>query len=194
MKRIIIICLMFAMICSQRVHAADESVPCGAEPTNMAIDYGDVIGCTIDPVGDTDIYYFNGTTDELVTILVSRAGDDYVLPCVELTAPDNTTTVECNPSTDNRIDTVLDQTGTFSLLISDWNNDGIGDYTISIQCISGDCLNGSGDSGNDGSGDGGNDDSRDGGNDGSRDGGNDGSGDNNSSSSGCFIDAAAFQK
>jgi hypothetical protein len=176
MKRIIII-LMFAMICSQSAHAANESIPCGAEPTNMAIDYGDVIGCTIDPIGDTDIYHINGTTDELVTILVTRAGNDFVHPCIELTAPDNTTTVECNP-TDNRIDTVLDQTGTFSLLVSDWNNDGIGDYTISLQCISGDCLDGSGDGGNDGSGDD----------------GNDGSGDNNNSASspsasggGCFI-------
>jgi hypothetical protein len=117
MKRIIII-LMFTMICSQSAHAADESIPCGSEPTNMAIDYGDVIGCTIDPVGDTDIYHFNGTTDELITILVSRDGNDNFLPCVELTAPDNSTTVECNPSINNRIDTVLDQTGTFSLLVS----------------------------------------------------------------------------
>ena len=65
----------------------------------------------------------------------------YIYPCIELIVPDNSTTVECHPYTDNSIDTVLDQTGAFSLLVSDWNNDDVGDYTISLQCTSGDCLN-----------------------------------------------------
>jgi uncharacterized membrane protein YgcG len=134
MKIIIAICLMFTMICSQNAHAANESVPCGVEPTNMAIDYGDVIGCAINPVGDTDIYHFNGITNEFITILVTRT-DDFVQPCVELTAPDNSTIVECDLSADHRIDTVLDQTGTFSLLVSDWNSDDAGDYTISLERI-----------------------------------------------------------
>lgn len=134
MKRLIIFCLTFAMICSQSAHGADESIPCNTEPTNMAIDYGDVISCAIDPVGDTDIYHFNGTIDEAVTILISRA-DGVILPCVELIAPNNASTVECNLSTNNRIDTILDQTGTFSLLVSDWNNDNTGDYTISLERV-----------------------------------------------------------
>ena len=195
MKRIIIICLMFAMICSQSARAADESIPCGAEPTNMAIDYGDVISCAIDPVGDTDIYRFNGATGEFITILVSRAGSDFVDPCVELTTPDNSTTVECDLSSDNRIDTVLNQTGTFSILVSDWNNHGVGDYTISLQCISGDCLNSAPDSDPDPSDpDPSDPDPSD---PDPSDPDNSGGNNNNSSSSSaafCFIDTAAFQQ
>jgi hypothetical protein len=68
--------------------AAAEGIPCTSEPTDMTIGYGDLVLCNIDSIGDSDVFRFPGTKDELVYILVSRRGGGR--PCVELFDPDGT--------------------------------------------------------------------------------------------------------
>jgi len=68
-------------------HASANAVPC-AKPTNMIITYGELVTCTITPVGDIDLFQFQGTAGEAVMITASNAnGAALPTPCVALLGP-----------------------------------------------------------------------------------------------------------
>jgi len=96
--------------------AAVEGVPCTPEPTDMVISYGDLVTCSIDVTGDTDVFRFLGSNGENVVLLVTSQGS--LRPCMELVAPDNTSTVECGNAFSQLIDTTLNLTGTYTVLVS----------------------------------------------------------------------------
>ena len=52
--------------CPSVSKAADVPIPCESEPTDMSIDYDDVITCSINIVGDSDIFRFVGTAGHKV--------------------------------------------------------------------------------------------------------------------------------
>ena len=94
--------------------AAPEGMPCTPEPTVMSIAYGDVITCALDVDGDSDLFRFSGTPGTSIVIAVQ--GGAY--PCLELIAPDNSRqTTPCGGGA-ARLDTVLDQTGTYSIQVT----------------------------------------------------------------------------
>jgi uncharacterized protein (TIGR03437 family) len=60
--------------------AVAQMRPCDPEPTNMTINYGDVVSCDISPIGDTDSFQFAGTAGQMVLIQVTKlsgAGTPY---------------------------------------------------------------------------------------------------------------------
>ena len=132
-----IACCLLAVLCCQVVYAEDESISCGTEP--ISIYYGDVVSCEIDPVGDVDTYHFQGADGENVFITTTNSGSS-IQPCIELIAPDGSSIDSaCGASSYYRIDADLDQTGRFSVLVSDWLYNASGEYTLTLQCNAGDC-------------------------------------------------------
>ena len=70
------------------VHAVDESIPCTGEPTNMGIAVGHVISCSIDVIGDSDLFQFYGRSGQHVIFNVFRRSGGG--PCVSIARPDAT--------------------------------------------------------------------------------------------------------
>jgi hypothetical protein len=103
------------------------------------IQYGETINGEINPVGDMDLFFFYGTEgDTIVAQGTYQSGS--MRPCIELVAPDNTRTKACANSFSNRIDTTLNQTGTYTILFTDAFSTGTGGYTLTLQCLNGACV------------------------------------------------------
>jgi hypothetical protein len=112
-----------------------EGMPCNPEPTDMNIAYGDLITCSIDQAGDSDTFRFFGTTGEVI-VLQGTVQSGPIRPCIELIAPDNSREVACSSSGIHRIDTTLNQTGTFTILLRDYSSS-YGEYALALQCLIG---------------------------------------------------------
>ena len=69
------ICLLFPSVAR-----AQEGQQCGPDPVNMFIAYGADILCSIDQVGNSDFFRFDGTAGE--RIYIETLGTTY--PCIEL--------------------------------------------------------------------------------------------------------------
>lgn len=132
--------LVFATLTQADAAMADESIPCDPEPTDMVISYGDAVSCSIDVVGDVDIFRFSGADGDVVTLLASRTAGFNPTPCIELFDPTGAPVdSDCNFN-GARIDLTLGQTGVHSMLVSvNANNQTMG-YTLSYQCILGVCF------------------------------------------------------
>jgi hypothetical protein len=118
---------------------AVEGIPCNPEPTDMFINYGNLVICSVDQSGDIDVYRFTATTGENVLIQGTWQSGS-MRPCIELIAPDNSRLKACDNSFTNRIDTILNQTGTYTILFTDMFGTGTGEYSLALQCLSGACV------------------------------------------------------
>ena len=79
---------VLALLCwPQLVRAADESVPCAVEPTNMLIGYGNVIACSLSSTIDNDTFRFNGLVGHRIILQITNPGEFLINPCIELFAP-----------------------------------------------------------------------------------------------------------
>jgi hypothetical protein len=105
----------------------------------MVINYGDLVTCSINSVGDSDIYRFSVTAGDTIVLQGTwRSGS--MRPCIELVAPDNSRLEACANSFSNRIDTTLNQTGTYTILFTDVFSTGTGKYSLDLQCLAGACV------------------------------------------------------
>ena len=82
----------------------------------MLIAYGDVVTCTIDPAGDTDVFRFDGSTGAQIVIQATR-GTGFNNPCMEIFRPDGSTMAEECGDPFARVDAMLDQSGTHTILV-----------------------------------------------------------------------------
>jgi hypothetical protein len=117
--------------------AALEGRPCSAEPTDMLIEYGDVVTCEIAPVGDLDLFRFQGQAGEKVVALAARqvGGGS---PCLELRGPapgdPPVVGLTCDYST-VRLDAVLPASGLFTLRVNEFQNDAILSYGLTLERV-----------------------------------------------------------
>jgi hypothetical protein len=56
-------------------------------------------------------------------------------PCIELFAPGGGSTRQCTNAFANRIDATLTQTGTYTVLATDWFGTSTGDYTVALERV-----------------------------------------------------------
>jgi len=115
-------CLLFSTVAR-----AQEGQPCGSDPVNMFIGYGDLITCSLDQQGIVDIYRFNGTAGQRIE-LVAASGVTY--PCIELVG----VTTVCNGYRP-WIDTVLTVTQEYTIRVYDYYSNGTGSYTLDLESV-----------------------------------------------------------
>jgi hypothetical protein len=102
----------------------------------MAIDYGQLIECEINPVGDMDTFTFSGTAhDQIVIVLHGKSLDSG--PCATLINPNGAVIVpeQCNVFADTHfvmIRTVLTVTGTYSVVINEHANNELNRYLFAV--------------------------------------------------------------
>ncbi len=117
-----------------------EAAPCETEPTDMPVAYGDQVICEIDPGTDTDLFRFSGNTgDRILAEALQISGGVNFVPVIKLTAPDGTVLItEWSPA---RIDLLLPQTGTYTVVVSSfYAATYIGEYAFLVSCTSGSCV------------------------------------------------------
>jgi len=124
----------FVLFPTHSAKADVEGRPCDPEPTNMLIGYGDLITCGIDPSGDIDVYRFQGSATEVVSIqLTYQSGSGR--PCLELFDPAGVSLgSHCPNAFSARIDKRLERAGIFTIRVSAWNN-GTMNYSLSLERI-----------------------------------------------------------
>jgi hypothetical protein len=126
--------LVLCLILPLESTAVEEGTPCIPEPTDMSIAYGDLVTCSIGVSGDADVFRFSGSTGEII-LLQATYHSGSMRPCLKLVAPDGTDLEACENSFTNRIDTTLDQTGIYTILISDVFGTGTGEYAVALESI-----------------------------------------------------------
>ncbi|MHC4489590.1 MAG: hypothetical protein ACYSW7_10520 [Planctomycetota bacterium] len=117
--------------------ALERIVP--PSPTAQPIQYDESISDQINPVGDVDLFFFEGSVGDSITVQASRQGGTGT-PCIELFAPDGTLIGSDCSSFGARIDAMLDQEGTHTILITEQLNNDTVDYELTLQCLGGHCL------------------------------------------------------
>ncbi len=118
------------------VLAQPEGQPCMAEPTDQLMVYGDhVHPCQINPVGDSDLFRFNGVAGERVILtVIDQAGAGSSPACVlELFRPNGSAVSTIAGNTTCQVLTTLDATGLFTLRISESGNDNLMTYGVQME-------------------------------------------------------------
>jgi hypothetical protein len=104
---------------------------------SVEITYGQSIVGELTEIGAKDLYTFLGSADTRVRLQGTTSRD--IRPCLELVAPDNSRETACSNDFSNELDVTLSQTGTYVVLFRSNVSGFTGNYTLSLQCISGPC-------------------------------------------------------
>lgn len=115
--------------------AAEAAFGCENEPTDQAIDYGDIISCSLGTLTDSDVFRWNAVAGEMVWIVARSLSG--VEPC--FIVYDNTGSPiggsQC--SAHNQVVQTesfsVTQSGTHTLVLSDYASDEIGDYHVILE-------------------------------------------------------------
>ena len=110
--------------------------------TAVSINPGDtLLGHVIAPTGDADLFVFNAVSGDLVSLRVTDQAGTGFDPAVamELYRPDGTFVVATSATGTASIERTLDQTGTFTLRVTEYQDDEAMTFNVEYQCISGSC-------------------------------------------------------
>jgi hypothetical protein len=128
-----------------------SATTCEIEPTDMQIQYGELIDCKIDIGADEDFFRFFGEAGDRVSVVTNQItvpnppSIPFINPCFNIIAPDGTTAAEeCIGAGNARIgfstDIVLEQTGTHTISVfSGRFPQSPGEYHVALSCLSGTC-------------------------------------------------------
>ncbi|MEA3413808.1 MAG: hypothetical protein U9R74_20095 [Pseudomonadota bacterium] len=115
--------------------AAVEGRPCAADPGNAPVQYGDLITCKIEVVGETDVFRFMGTSGEHILVQAARQTDEKGTPCVRLLRPDGTQMRSRCASFGVQHHVRLDQSGKHAMIVSERLNDGTLGYILVLDRV-----------------------------------------------------------
>lgn len=136
-RSLFVLMLCWAMlVCSREAQAQPEGQPCEAEPTDQLIAYGDhIYPCQIDVDGDSDLYRFQGSAGEDVTIRVTdQAGQTSTPSCLlELIGPTGGPIASVADSARCEIRTTLDVSGLFTVRVTEYGNNQVMTYAAELD-------------------------------------------------------------
>lgn len=114
---------------------------CATEPTDMTVNYGDYITCSISPKGDSDTYRIWGNEGDRMSIEVVDMKEVYYFePWLLITTPNGETLFSKGSDNSIEFDEILTETGKYTIRVSDSRNNESGQYTIYFLCNGGSCL------------------------------------------------------
>ena len=122
------------------LYAADDT--CTSEPTDMQMNYGDYILCSLNPPGDADVYRFFGNAGDNVFIEMLEIQGNFE-PWLKITSPSGIVVANESSKTNASYELTLDKSGIYSMIARDNHNDDLGQYSIQLSCLSGSCLSSS---------------------------------------------------
>ena len=108
-------------------------LPCTPEPTNMDILFGDVILCQIDPIGDSDLFLFEGNAGDRILLRVSqRSGGT---PFFDLRHPNGDRLTTGSGSSIAQREVTLTQNGTHTIIMTENGGNQTLAYTLDLDRI-----------------------------------------------------------
>jgi hypothetical protein len=119
--------------------AAEVTKPCPAEPTDMLLTSGDHVGCEISPVGDMDLFRFEGQAGEKVVLVGTQKAGGIV--CMEMRGPapgDSVVASACNNpsySSSVRLNPVIPASGLFTLRVTEDRSDQVLSYALTLERV-----------------------------------------------------------
>ncbi len=119
--------------------AVEAAIPCDPEPTDTSISYSEIVSCSIDLVGDVDIFRFSGTAGDVVALLGTQVVGPGIA-CIQLFDPAGGSVAASCGGVSARIDATLGETGLYSILVFERFSTQTLDYTLAYQCIVGACV------------------------------------------------------
>ncbi len=129
-------CLAAVFLVAGEAHADPEGQPCVLEPTDELIEYGDLRTCSLNPLGELDIFRFVGAAGELVRIVATEGSDVGAEVCAELRSPGGVLlATDCHEVTAT-IELPLPDSGAYSILISEQNNNVVMNYRLVVKRLS----------------------------------------------------------
>jgi hypothetical protein len=132
-----ILALLLAILAAAPAQSQTEGTACMVEPTDQPIAFGDMILCSLSPVGDSDFYRFFSTGNERVHIRVARTQPTniYFVPCIDLIAPSSSTVTACASSNFNSVVATLNEPGLYAIRVRENANDNSGDYMLLLDRV-----------------------------------------------------------
>lgn len=110
---------------------------CGPEPTNVLIGYGDVVECTIDPIGDADVVRFAGRAGEVVLLSLNDmtfGGCSFgACPQATLFPPAGGGDPVELPAGSSLQTLALPVAGTYTLVVREAGNDAVETYRVALE-------------------------------------------------------------
>jgi hypothetical protein len=109
-----------------------EGRSCDSDQTAMLIEYGDLITCSIDPIGDIDVFPFRGSAGEVITVRLNpQSGGS---PCLALYDPDGNLLSSNCPLGIVALTVRLPKTGIYTIQVTVWNYATM-TYALSLERI-----------------------------------------------------------
>jgi len=141
--KLVILSLISLFFLTTPVGAEEISCPDGGAP--LGIQYGDVVNCSIENVGDLDVYAISATEGDFISANVVYTGEDdcdllqLTLRGIDTESTEITkgTAAKCSGT---RIEFKAAKAGIHSISISDFFNKTAGDYQVEFTCLSGPCI------------------------------------------------------
>ena len=109
------------------------NTPCGA----ASVDCGQVVTGSIGTVADPPpwrFHTFTGAANDVITVRVTKTSGSSFSPTMELFGPNGTYI-----TTNSSMDRTLTTSGTYALLVRDYNNGYAGDYLVTLQRVKSPC-------------------------------------------------------
>jgi hypothetical protein len=107
-------------------------------PSATPISYSQNIAEELNPGGDVDLYFFGGTQNDSVAIVVTHPGNIWL--CAELWGPEGTRiSILCEYTGTLRINARLTSTGAHTIRLSGYIPATPQTYTLNLQCLGGSC-------------------------------------------------------
>jgi hypothetical protein len=134
-----------AMVMSYPVlsRATDVDIPCALNPINTTVVYGNIILCSISQVGESDVFLFRGTVGEVIQLTLTDLGPGrYEAPVAQVFDPTLAVigTLGWSDGTGTVLELRLTKTGTYRVVVREYENNGTVPYRLAHQCIGGPCL------------------------------------------------------
>ncbi len=141
--KLVVLFLSSLFFLSTPVVAEELSCPDGGAP--MQVEYGDIVNCSIESVGDLDVFAISATEGDFISANVNYTGnDDCTLFRLRLRSlDDNNEQLAIGSSavcSGTRIEFTVAKTGIHTITIAESFNSHAGEYQVEFQCISGSCI------------------------------------------------------
>jgi hypothetical protein len=126
-------CLTVILCLPSLGEAVVEGISCTPEPTDMIVNYGDLVNCQIDPVGDGDVFRFSGAAQETIGVQTTELSSGFGFASFEVFGPDGTEVCSGGGSFGRACR--LTQTGAHTILVNGSFNGSTVDYALALERI-----------------------------------------------------------
>lgn len=128
-----IIFTLILLLQAVQSQAADIGIPCDEGASNTIINVGDIIQCSIESVGDSDVYTFSGTAGDITSLTLSDVGNLSASMVAEIYHNSMLITTLSVTNSGVSEDIILADSNDYTVLVNEIGNNSTDNYHIALQ-------------------------------------------------------------